>query len=314
MSLSSPLLEVRGLERSFGSLKAVDKVSFEVERGKIYGFIGPNGAGKTTTMRILATLDRPDSGDAFVDGMSVLVEPRGVRERVGFMADQFQPYPNLDVLQYLDFFARASGLRGRARIRTVQSVASFCGLDSFSSRPATGLSKGMGQRLHLAKTMLHDPSLLILDEPAAGLDPRARIEFRELLRLLAEAGKSILISSHILAELSETCDGVLVIEKGALVVSGSIDEVAKSVKEHSTFVVRVISDLEAAERFFLTQPHISELEIIEGRLEFDFSGGDQEAADLLRRAVGAGLEVVEFVVRAADLEDIFMHTTRGKLQ
>ena len=182
--MSSALLEVKGLSRSFGKVQAVQELSFGMEKGQVHGFIGPNGAGKTTTMRIVATLDLPDAGDALVDGTSVLVEPRKVRMRVGFMSDQFHPYPNLDVMQYLDFFARAYGLRGWRRVRTVRSVASFCGLGDFADRPATALSKGMGQRLHLAKTLLHDPTLLILDEPAAGLDPRARIEFRELVKEL----------------------------------------------------------------------------------------------------------------------------------
>jgi ABC-2 type transport system ATP-binding protein len=312
--LTETLLEVQGLRRSFGPVRAVDDISFSMSSGEIYGFIGPNGAGKTTTMRILATLDLPDAGDAYVDGVSVLVEPREVRNRVGFMSDQFAPYPNLDVLQYLDFFARAYGLRGRARVRTVRSVASFCGLDTFSGRPATGLSKGMGQRLHLAKTMLHDPALLILDEPAAGLDPRARIEFRELVRELAAAGKGVLISSHILSELSETCDGVLVIERGQLMASGSIEDVARGVKDEHRIAVRVLGDLGAAERFFLTQPHVERVIEVEGRIEFDFHGDDEAAADLLGRAVAGGVRVVEFAVLGHDLEEIFMRTTEGRLQ
>jgi ABC-2 type transport system ATP-binding protein len=307
-------MEVRGLTRSFGRLRAVDDLSFAMERGKIYGFIGPNGAGKTTTMRILATLDLPDEGDAFVEGRSVLVDPRRVRERVGFMSDRFEPYPNLDVLQFLDFFARAYGLRGRDRLRAVRSVAEFCGLDSFATRPANGLSKGMGQRLHLAKTLLHDPALLILDEPASGLDPRARIEFRALLRELAAAGKSVLISSHILAELSETCDGVVVIEQGRLVVSGRIGDIARQVREEHRIAARVLGDLGAAERFLALQPLVRDLCVRDGRLEFGFVGDDEAAADLLARAVADGLRIVEFVARGADLEEIFMTATRGRLQ
>ncbi|MEY2980722.1 MAG: putative transporter ATP-binding protein YbhF [Planctomycetota bacterium] len=309
----SPLLEVRNLRRSFGALMAVDDVSFTLDRGRIYGFIGPNGAGKTTTMRILATLDVPDSGDAVLEGLSVLVEPRRVRDRVGFMSDQFEPYANLDVLQYLDFFARAYGLRGRARIDAVRSVASFCGLDSFASRPATGLSKGMGQRLHLAKTLLHDPSLLILDEPASGLDPRARIEFRALLRELSATGKTILISSHILAELSETCDGVLVIEQGRLMASGKIGDIARSVRDRHRMRLRVLGDQDLAERFLVVQPQVHDVRVVEGRVEFEFAGDEDAAAELLRRAVDGGLRVVEFVAQGANLEEIFMTTTRGRL-
>ncbi len=312
--MTEALLEVDNLRRMYGKVCAVDNLSFSMDPGRIVGFIGPNGAGKTTTMRILATLDLPDSGEAMINGLSVLVEPRKVRESVGFMSDQFQPYPNLDVMQYLDFFARANGLTGKERISTVRSAASFCGLDSFSSRPATGLSKGMGQRLHLAKTLLHDPSLLILDEPASGLDPRARIEFRELLRELSAAGKGILISSHILAELSETCDDVVVLEQGKLVASGPIGDIAKEVQRHHTVHVRVLGDVEVAQKFFIVQPRVEDLEVLEGRIQFDFTGDDDAAVDLLKRAIAADLRVLEFAPQAADLEAIFMRMTEGSLQ
>ncbi|MBK8978808.1 MAG: ABC transporter ATP-binding protein [Planctomycetes bacterium] len=309
------MLEARGLTKNFGRLRAVDDVSFAVHRGRVTGFIGPNGAGKTTTMRILATLELPDAGDAWIDGLSVLEEPRGVRERVGFMADRFDAYPNLDVMQFLDFFARAYGLRGRDRIRTVRQVAEFCGLTSFAGRPATGLSKGMGQRLHLAKTLLHSPALLILDEPASGLDPRARIEFRELVRALAADGVAVLISSHILAELGELCDDVLVVEQGRLAVAGALKDVARAVHGAHRIAMRVVGgDQAALQRFLVLQPQVRDVDSVGERVEFSLDGDDQVAAALLARAVGAGLQVVEFVPEAADLEEIFLHATRGRLQ
>ncbi|MBX3464719.1 MAG: ABC transporter ATP-binding protein [Planctomycetes bacterium] len=312
--MTGPLLEVQSLSRRYGRVQAVDDLSFAMARGAITGFVGPNGAGKTTTMRIAATLDVPDRGDVFVDGVSVLVEPREARQRIGYMADQFRPYPNLDVPEYLDFFARAYGLRGRRRLQTVRSVAAFCGLDGFADRPATGLSKGMGQRLHLAKTLLHDPALLILDEPASGLDPRARIEFRALLKELAAAGKGILISSHILPELGELCDSVVVIEKGRRVVAGTIAEIQRSVAAEQAVRLRVLGDAEAAHRFLLTQPGVGAVAVDGDRLRFALAGGDAAAAALLQRAVAAGLSVVEFVRVEADLEDIFLQTTRGNVQ
>ena len=311
---ASTLLEVDRISRAFGKLQAVDELSFAIERGRIFGFIGPNGAGKTTTMRIVATLDLPDSGDARVEGLSVLVEPRKVRERVGFMADQFQPYSNLDVRQFLDFFARAYGLAGKRRIDAVRSVASFCRLDEFLDRPATGLSKGMGQRVHLAKTLLHDPGLLVLDEPASGLDPHARIEFRELLKELAANGKGILISSHILSELSEICDGAVVIERGRKLVAGTVQDLLRQQASDTIVLVRVLGDGELAERFFLTQPHVDKLLRDEHKLEFAFTGPEPALAEVLARAIAHGLQIVEFHQRKADLEDIFLHTTQGRLQ
>jgi ABC-2 type transport system ATP-binding protein len=312
--LSSALLEVHALSRRFGELRAVDALSFEMEPGRVYGFIGPNGAGKTTTMRILATLDLPDSGDAMVDGLSVLEQPRAARRRVGFMSDQFTPYPNLSAGQFLDFFARASGLRGRERIERVSSLAGFCGLEAFLERPAGGLSKGMGQRLHLAKTLLHDPALLILDEPTSGLDPRARIEFRELVRELAGRGKSVLVSSHILAELAEVCDAVIVIERGQRVAFGSIRDVGKGLHAHLRVALRVLREGEQAERFLLTQPLVQAVNRRDGLLTFEFTGDEEQLSALVVRAAAAGLGLVEVRLLESGLEEIFLRTTRGDLQ
>jgi ABC-2 type transport system ATP-binding protein len=312
--MTVPLLEVRNLSRSYPRVQAVQDLSFTMERGQICGFVGPNGAGKTTTMRIAATLDVPDAGDVLIEGASVLVEPRRARGRIGYMADQFHPYPNLDVLEYLDFFARAQGLRGRQRLDVVRSVASFCGLLGFADRPATGLSKGMGQRLHLAKTMLHDPALLILDEPASGLDPRARIEFRALLKELAANGKGILISSHILPELGEMCDAVVVLERGKRVVSGSIAEIQKSVQHDRRLALRVLGDAAVAQRFLLTQPYVTDVALDGQRLQCGFGGDDEQLGELLVRAIAAGVRVVEFGRLEANLEDIFLKTTKGNLQ
>ncbi len=313
-SPTAPLLEVRDLSRTFGAVEAVRELSFTLERGQVRGFIGPNGAGKTTTMRIIATLDLPDEGDVFVSGSSVLVEPRDASHSLGFMADQFLPYPNLSVHEFLDFMARAYGLRGRARTRAISSVEGFCGLEGLLDRPATGLSKGMGQRLHLARTLLHDPDLLVLDEPAAGLDPRARVEFRDLVRELADAGKGILISSHLLAELAEICDSVVVIERGKLVVSGGIDDIARDLKAHRAIRLRANGDVQDAERFLLTQPGV--VAVIGGSegITFDFEGDNAELADLLARVVAAGIPVYDFRRVEVNLEELFLRATEGEVQ
>jgi ABC-2 type transport system ATP-binding protein len=214
--MPGPQIELRRLHRVFDRTHAVNDVSFEVGAGEVFGYIGPNGAGKTTSMRILATLDEPTSGDAFVDGFSVIDDPDRVRRRLGFMPDYFGTYQNVNVREYLDFFARAYGLAGRERVRAIEHVMAFTLLNTLATKPIDGLSKGMRQRLCLGRTMIHNPSVLILDEPAAGLDPRARIELREMIGRLAEAGKAILISSHILTELAEICHKVAIIEQGCL--------------------------------------------------------------------------------------------------
>src|SRR5262245_56312028 len=219
------MIALRRLHRYYGKTRAVHDISFEVERGQVYGYIGPNGAGKTTSMRVLATLDIPTYGDAYVDGFSVVNDPDRVRRRLGYMPDSYGAYHNVNCHEYLDFFARAYGLVGRERHRAVQRVIDFTRMHPLLEKPIRGLSKGMKQRLCLGRSMIHDPSVLILDAPAAGLDPRARIELRELIRQLGADGKTILISSHILTELAEMCDRVGIIERGQLIATGTVDEI-----------------------------------------------------------------------------------------
>src|SRR5690242_19380090 len=235
ISTASPQIELRHLHRVFEQTHAVNDVSFEVYAGEVFGYIGPNGAGKTTSMRILATLDQPTAGDAFVDGFSVVNDPDRVRFRLGFMPDYFGTYANVNVREYLDFFARAYGLRGTERTRAMSYVMDFTKLDTLAEKPINGLSKGMKQRLCLGRAMIHDPAVMILDEPAAGLDPRARIQLREMIRRLAADGKAILISSHILTELAEMCDLVGIIEQGRLLAVGNVADIQRGQQvQHAT--------------------------------------------------------------------------------
>lgn len=309
-----PALEVCGLTRRFGALVAVDGASFEVAAGEICGFVGPNGAGKTTTMRICATLDLPDGGDVLVDGNSVLVEPRLVRHRLGFMPDSYGAYLSTTVADYLDFFARAYGLRGRKRAETIAGVVDFTGLAPLLNKEMRALSKGMKQRLCLAKTMLHDPSLLILDEPAAGLDPRARVELRELVRALADMGKAVLISSHILAELGELCSTVAVIEQGRILATGSVEDVVREARPHLALFVRALEGEERLRAALLEQPHVEAVRPERGGVDVDFAGDETQAAELLAELVAAGLRPVEFSATRADLEDVFLTLTEGQVQ
>ncbi len=289
-------------------------MSFAVEPGSIVGFIGPNGAGKTTTMRICATLELPDAGDVRVEGHSVLDDPRRARRAMGFMPDSYGAYPNTTVGDYLDFYARAYRLGGAGRRRTIADVVEFTALGGLVEKDMGALSKGMKQRLCLAKTLLHDPGILILDEPAAGLDPRARVELRELLKALAENGKAILISSHILIELSEMCDGVVVIESGNVRAQGSVDDVTRGVSQRVAVFVRTLAGPEATERTLAELPGVLEVRRARGGVVFELEGDEEREAAVLAALVSAGLGPVEFSPERADLEDVFLSVTEGAVQ
>lgn len=314
------MIQLRRLFRYYGSFAAVKDITFEVDKGQVCGFIGPNGAGKTTSMRILSTLDLPTYGDAYVDGFSCVNDPDRVRRRLGFMPDYFGTYPNVNCHEYLDFFARSYGLRATERRSAVARVISFARMTEMSEKPIRGLSKGMKQRLCLGRSMLHDPAVLILDEPAAGLDPRARIELRDMIRQLASEGKTILISSHILTELAEVCDRVAIIEKGKLLAFGTVDEIRHrataqvSKQAVSKIVTRVLSDTST---FATTLSEIDSIEniITDGELvRFQHSMGREEQAALLKHLIEQGHSICEFGAEATSLEDVFLAVTRGEVQ
>ena len=331
-----PMIQLANLTRMFGSTIAVNNLSFEVYPGEVFGFIGPNGAGKTTSMRILATLDIPTSGDAFVDGFSCMDDPERVRRRLGFMPDNFGTYPNVNCEEYLDFFARAYGLRGRERIRALREVMAFTQLDQMANKPITGLSKGMKQRLCLGRTMIHDPKVLILDEPAAGLDPRARIELRDIILRLADAGKSLLISSHILTELAEMCSRVAIIEQGALLAVGSVDDILKgklNVSQPDSSERQPTDGGVALESYCSVEAYLAnEDQVVQfkdwledqddirdcvriGRtIKFEMRDQDDAKADLLTNAIQAGFRLTSFAPKQRSLEEAFLHVTQGRVQ
>lgn len=314
MVAPSTMLELRNLVRTFGDTRAVDDVSFTVGRGQVFGYIGPNGAGKTTSMRILATIDLPTQGDAFVDGFSVIDDPDRVRRRLGFMPDYFGTYPNMNVVDYLDFFARAYGLRGTERKRALNYVMDFTQLDRLATKPITGLSKGMKQRLCLGRTMIHDPAVMILDEPAAGLDPRARIELREMIRRLAADGKTVLISSHILSELAEMVDTIGIIEQGRMLAVGSVAEIHQLHKTESEVRVRVLADAEGLARWLAANSAVMQIRVEGEHLTFSHGGDEQTEADLLQQIVAAGFRVAAFGGTRKSLEDVFLKVTGGLVQ
>src|SRR5262249_54829091 len=264
-------------------------------------------------MRILATLDEPTAGDAFVDGFSVIDDPDRVRRRLGFMPDYYGTYPNVNVWEYLDFFARAYGLRGNERRQAMNYVLDFTGLNALENKAVNGLSKGMKQRLGLGRTMIHDPAVLVLDEPAAGLDPRARIELREMIRRLAANGKTILVSSHILSELGEMCDTVGIIEQGQILAVGSVADIQRrgQKKQQSLVKLRVLGGLDGAAAWLSARVDVHELKLDGDTATFSHDGGDGAQADLLRDMIGAGFRVAAFGSHQQSLEDVFMQVTAG---
>ncbi len=312
---SHPMIQLRRLFRFFGNTRAVNDVSFEVEAGQVFGYIGPNGAGKTTSMRILATLDLPDYGDALVDGFSVINDPDRVRKRLGFMPDNFGTYPNMNCVEYLDFFARSYGLIGRERTKALRHTLAYTGLDKIAEKSIRGLSKGMRQRLCLGRAMIHDPAVLILDEPANGLDPRARIELRHMIRGLAAEGKSLLVSSHILTELGEMCDSIGIIERGQLLVTGSVAEIKARLRPHIDVVIQLIDRGEALGEWLEGKPNVSHIQAADRIVRFQFAASDEpEQAKLVQAIVAGGFPVLEYGIESRSLEDVFLQITTGAVQ
>jgi ABC-2 type transport system ATP-binding protein len=308
-------VSVNHLKKYYGRTRAVDNISFSFASGQIFGFIGPNGAGKTTTMRILATLDEPTGGDAYVDGVSVVEEPEKARRLVGYVPDNLPTHRDMSVHDYLDFFARAYGLRGRHRKQVLERIEEFTNLTGIREKYVVALSKGMKQRLSVARALLHDPPVLVMDEPAAGLDPRARIELRELLKLLSWQGKAILISSHILTELAEICNGAVIIEHGHILRAGTMEQILTSDVPRRTVVIRLLSGHEVVHKRLLETPTIDAARVlVDNSIEAEVNGPEEACCELLAGLIRDGFRVSEFRQRRADLEEVFMNVTRGEVQ
>jgi ABC-2 type transport system ATP-binding protein len=331
------MIEVRSLTKTYMGFTAVKGVSFDVSQGAVFGFIGPNGAGKTTTIRILATLLEPSAGSVKVGGLDVVDEPEKVRRLIGYMPDDFGVYEGITVQEYLDFFAAAYGQRRRQRTRTVADVMALTDLAQHEKKLVAALSKGMRQRLCLAKTLVHDPKVLILDEPANGLDPRARIELRVLLKELAAMGKTIVISSHILTELSDVCTEVGIIERGELLASGTVAAVEAAVRERAqketaepgtngtavkpeegvrcAMKFATVEATEKALAILAARPDVAEVQRRDERaVGIRFLGPETELHRVVAAVVKEEVPLTGLVQEEKDLEAIFMAVTKGKLQ
>jgi ABC-2 type transport system ATP-binding protein len=311
--MSAPLIEVEGLHRRFDKVVAVEDVSFALPAGQVVGLIGANGAGKTTTMRILATLDLPDAGTVRFAGRDIVEYPGEVRRRLGWMPDHYAAYRDTTVWDYLDFFGRAHGLRGPALRQRLAEVADFTDVGPLADRPVDKLSKGQAQRLCLARTLLHDPDLLILDEPAAGLDPKARIEFKNLVRVLRERGKTLLISSHILTELGEMCDTLLFMDKGRVMHHGDTQSMRRLDHGAAGCLIDITVDgpVEPLLAWLAVRPgwKLADQRRDGARGEFHLAEPAALAGEL-RRLVADGIAVTDFHRGERRLEDAFVELLR----
>ncbi len=310
------MLVTENLTKKYGDFTALDSLSLRIDDGELHGFVGPNGAGKTTTMRILSTLMPATSGKAFINQVEVGREGKKIRRMVGYMPDFFGVYDGLKSWEYLDFYGRCYALSYKERARMVDSLLEIVRLTDKKNAYIDGLSRGMKQRLCLARSLIHDPKLLILDEPASGMDPRARAEMKDILRTLRDMGKTILISSHILPELSEMCDSLSIIDHGKLVFSGPVSDLAKKMRGQAPLNIRFIHDIEpemmkAAVELLKEFPGVdSILQPEESLLRVDFEGSPQDTSVLLQTLMQRQLPVVDFHRAKVNLEKVFMEVTQ----
>lgn len=307
------MIRIEGFSKKYGEMEAVSDFNLQVEKGDIFGFIGPNGAGKTTTIRFLATLLKPTSGSGFINGFSVTDHPMDVRRSMGYMPDSFGVYEGMRVWEYLDFFAAAYNIKKDKRVNIIRDVIELLDLGAKRDDFVEGLSRGMKQRLCLAKTLVHDPQVLILDEPASGLDPRARHYIKELLKELQRMGKTILISSHILAELADCCNKIGIIERGTLLASGDIKKIMHQVREAMVIEIELIEPNNDLEKILWDFPGVKNVEPMGQITRVEYIGELPEITRLHKLLIEKNIDVLFFREVPADLEEVFMKVTKGEV-
>ncbi len=305
------MIETRDLTKVYGDLHAISHLDIKLDAGDVFGFIGPNGSGKTTTMKILATLLNPTWGEAYVCGYSIYTRPKDIRRAIGYMPDFFGVYDDMKVIEYLEFFAAAYRIKGAQRRKKCDEVLDLVDLGYKRQALVTSLSRGMTQRLGLARVLLHDPQVLLLDEPASGLDPRARIEIRQLLKELRKMGKTIMVSSHILPELADICNKIGIIERGELLVNSDVEEVMRRVRRQPTLKIGVVGDSASAVRLLEGQPKVDRVAATNGVLTVTIAEGETDYSHLAGALVGAGFRLTLFKEEEVNLETAFMELTKG---
>ena len=314
LSNGIPAVQTFALTRLYGSMIALNALNLTVNRGDLFGFIGSNGAGKTTTLRILATFLAPSSGTAQVLGHDVVRDADAVRHVIGYMPDFFGVYKDMEVTEYLDFFGACYKIPSSQREKTVNDVLELVGLSEKKGALIGALSRGMQQRLGLARVLIHDPAVLLLDEPASGLDPRARIEMMAILQELQKMGKTIIISSHILSELETLCNRVAIIEKGKLIYSGPVQGVRDQMAVGRIFLVKVLGDEARAVELLKARPEVNQVEQVEGRIKVTLNDHETDPGCVAETVVHGGLKLVGLEEYELGLEEVFMRVTRGETQ
>ena len=305
------MIELKNFSKTYGGFVAVDDLSFKIEEGEIFGFIGPNGAGKSTTIRFLATLLKATAGEGIVNGHYVSQDPIGVRKSVGYMPDSFGVYDGMKVWEFLDFFAVAYQIPRTRRKGVLSDVLELLDLTHKRDAFVNGLSRGMKQRLCLAKTLVHDPPVLILDEPASGLDPRARLEVKALLKELRQMGKTILISSHILTELADCCTSIGIMERGKMLLHGTIDQVYQQIQQNRQIMVKFSGDPSQGVSLIRSDPNVRNVQLDTRHWMVEIAGDDRDVERLLQQLVAAQCGLLSFAEQEPTLEDVFMMVTKG---
>jgi len=305
------IIDIKNLTKHYGKFTALSNLSLEIEEGEIFGFIGPNGAGKTTTIRILSTLLEPTAGEAFIDGISVRKKPYEIKKILGYMPDDFGVYDGMRLREYLDFFGAAYKIPTKKRASIIDDVLQLTDLTTKADEFVSAFSRGMKQRSCLAKTLIHDPKVMLLDEPASGLDPRARIEMKELLKTLSEMGKTILISSHILSELGDMCDTIGIIEHGELLASGKVSDIMEKVREVQEIRLDVLDGADAAETVLNSANGILDIERDGNQFRLQSNLSRDGIADLHTALVREGVKIVFLHEDQGSLEDVFLSVTKG---
>ncbi len=305
------MIELNGFGKDYGDFTAVECLDLKINQGEMFGFIGPNGAGKSTSIRFMTTLLRATRGDGSVNGFSISQKPMDVRRSIGYMPDAFGVYDGMKVWEFLDFFAVAYKIGLSKRKQVIRDVLELLDLTYKRDDYVNGLSRGMKQRLCLAKTLVHDPPVLILDEPASGLDPRARVEIKELLKELRRMGKTILISSHILTELADCCTSIGIIERGKLLMHGPMDEIYNRIRGNQVVEARFGNNLDKGLSIVRSDPNVRDVQVDGEKISIEFAEADINPSDLLKALVSNDVEVINFGRKDPNLEDVFMMVTKG---